>query len=77
MHVLVADLHEDRTALRQQVARDRQTVAQIGQVGVDAVLPGVAERLDCSGSRLMSVCLPSLTSRDSVETCQFELNLMP
>jgi hypothetical protein len=30
----------------QQIPGDRQSIAQVGQVGVDAVAPGVAERLD-------------------------------
>ena len=50
MDVLVADLHEDATALSEQVAGGDEAVAQVGQqvgqVGVDAQLPGVAERLD-------------------------------
>ena len=41
MYVLVADLHED--------GADGQPVTQIGQVGVDTVFPGVAERLDLFG----------------------------
>ena len=49
MHILIADLHEDRPALGQQVAHRRQPIAQIGQVAVDAVLPGVAERLHLLG----------------------------
>jgi len=49
VHVLVADLHKDRAAAGQQVAGDGQAVAQIGQVGVNAVLSGVAERLDLLG----------------------------
>ena len=43
MYVLVADLDEDRAGASQQVAGDGETVAQVGQVGVDAVSPGVAE----------------------------------
>ena len=46
MHVLVADLHEDAPALGQQFAGDDEPVAEVRQVGVDAELPGVAERLD-------------------------------
>ena len=49
MDVLVADLDEDRARLGEQVARDRQPVAQVGEVAVDAVAPGVAERLDLLG----------------------------
>lgn len=43
--VLVADLHEHAAALGQKIAGDGQAVAQIGEVGVDAVAPGVAEGL--------------------------------
>ena len=45
MHVLVADLHEHRAAFGQQVTRRRQPVAQIRQIGMDTVLPGISERL--------------------------------
>ena len=37
--VLVADLNEDRSALGQQILGDGEAVAQVGQVGVDAVAP--------------------------------------
>jgi len=43
MNIFRSNLHETTAALGQQVARHGQPVAQIGQVGVDAVLPGVAE----------------------------------
>ena len=46
MNVSVPDLHEDRAAFGQQIARHGQAVAQVGEVGVDAVAPGVAEGLD-------------------------------
>ena len=49
VHILVADLDEDTAALGQQVARHRQAVAQVGEVGVDAVAPGVAEGLHLFG----------------------------
>ena len=49
MDVLVANLHEDRAALGQQVARHGQPVAQISQVGVDAVAPGVSKSLHLLG----------------------------
>ena len=45
MNILVADLHEDRARIGQEVSRDGQTVTQVGQVGVDAVAPGIAECL--------------------------------
>ena len=41
--ILVSDLHEARAALGQQFPRHHQTVAQVRQVGMDAVAPGVAE----------------------------------
>ena len=46
MHILIPDLHENAAALGQQLAGDDQPVAQVGQVGMDAQLPGVAEGLD-------------------------------
>ena len=45
MDILVANLNKDRAALGQQVARYGQAVTQVGQVGVDAVAPGVAKGL--------------------------------
>jgi hypothetical protein len=44
--VLIADLYEDRAGFGQQVAGDGEAVAQVGEVGVDAVAPGVAEGFD-------------------------------
>ena len=46
MDVFLADLHEAASALVQQLAREQQAVAQVGQVGVDAELPGVPEGAD-------------------------------
>jgi hypothetical protein len=48
VHILIADLHEDRAAnpVGQQIPRHGQPVAQVGQVGMDAIAPGVAKRLD-------------------------------
>ena len=46
MDVLVPNLHEYRTAFGQQVSRDRQSVAEVCEVGVDPVPPRVPERLD-------------------------------
>ena len=43
MDVLVADLDEAASALVQQLACQQQAVAEIGEIGVDAQLPGVAE----------------------------------
>ena len=46
MDVLVADLDEAAAALGEQVPRDDEPVAQVGEVRVDAEFPGVAECLD-------------------------------
>src|SRR5437867_100452 len=46
MYVFVADLDEDAAALRQQLARDDQAIPHVGEVGVDAELPGVSEGAD-------------------------------
>ena len=49
MHILIADLDEDAAGLGEQLAGDDEPVAQVGEVRVDAELPGVAERLDLLG----------------------------
>ena len=46
MHILIPDLHEDAAGFGEQFAGDDEPVAQIGQVGVDAEFPCVAERPD-------------------------------
>ena len=46
MDVLLADLHEAASAFVQQLAREQQAIPQVGQVGVDAELPGVPEGAD-------------------------------
>ena len=46
MHIFVPYLYEDRSALRQQIAGHSQTVAQVGEVGVDAVAPSVTKCFD-------------------------------
>ena len=46
MHVLLSDLHEDRTRFRQQVPCRGQPIPQIGQVRVNPVAPSIAEGLD-------------------------------
>lgn len=43
VHVLVPDLHEDAAAVGEKIVRHGQTVAQVGEIGVDAVAPRVAE----------------------------------
>jgi hypothetical protein len=49
VHVLVTDLHENGPAVGEQVAGDGKPVAQIGEIRVDAVAPGVAEGFDLFG----------------------------
>ena len=43
MDIFIADLHEDGAGVRKKITRDSQSVAEIGEVAVDAVAPGVAE----------------------------------
>src|SRR6266480_2210295 len=45
MHVFVADLHKDRAGLSEQVTRYTQAVSEICKVTMNAVSPGVTERL--------------------------------
>ena len=77
MDILVPDLDEARAGFRQQLARHDQPIPQVRQVGVDAQLPGVAERLDllCLTCRVFELAV--LTVRFLADTCQFEPNLMP
>ncbi|EME67985.1 hypothetical protein H261_20749 [Paramagnetospirillum caucaseum] len=44
--ILVADLHEDGATISQQITGNSQAISQIGQIGVDAVPPCVAEGSD-------------------------------
>ena len=46
MHIFIADLHEDRAGIGEQIAGDGEAVAEVGEVAVDAVAPGVAEGFD-------------------------------
>jgi hypothetical protein len=43
--ILIADLHENRAGLGQQIPRHGQPIAQVGQVAVDPVAPRIAKRL--------------------------------
>ena len=43
MHILVANLHEDGSGVSEQVARNRKTIAEVGEITVNAVAPRVAE----------------------------------
>src|SRR5882672_9111429 len=47
--ILVSDLHKDRPTFGQQIAHRSQAVAEVGQVTVDAVFPGVTKRLHLLG----------------------------
>lgn len=47
--VLFADLDEAGPALGEELARHRESVAQIGEVGMDAVAPGIPEGLHLFG----------------------------
>jgi hypothetical protein len=49
MQIFKPDLHEDRAAVGEEVAGDGQAVAQISQIRMDAVAPGVAEGFDLLG----------------------------
>ena len=49
MDVFVADLDEDAAAVGEQVAGDGEAVAEVSEVAVDAVAPGVAEGFDLFG----------------------------
>src|SRR4051794_29252638 len=49
MNISVADLDEYAAALGEEVAGGGEAVAEVGQVAVDAQLPGIAERLDLLG----------------------------
>ena len=73
MHILVADLNEDAAAFGQKFPRNDQPITQIRQIAVDAVLPGIPERLDllrlarqprpCPPSRRACACSAASCSR--------------
>ena len=46
MHIFIADLDEDGAGVGEEVAGGGEPVAEVGEVGVDAVAPGVAEGFD-------------------------------
>ena len=46
LQILIRNLHKHTPRLAQQLLRQQQPVAQVGQVGVNPQLPGVAESLD-------------------------------
>src|SRR2546425_517890 len=49
MNIFIADLDEDGAGIREQIAGHGEAVAEVGEVAVDAVAPGVAEGLDLLG----------------------------
>jgi hypothetical protein len=49
MEVFVADLDEDGAGFVEEIAGEEEAVAEIGEVGVDAEFPGVAEGADHFG----------------------------
>lgn len=49
MDVFVADLHEAGAGFGEEFAGEGEAVAQVGEVGVDAELPCVAEGFDLFG----------------------------
>ena len=77
MDILIADLHEDRPGLGEQIARDRQPIAQIRQVAMNSVPPRVAKRLHLLRLARDVSALPSFTSRLVVDHWKLLLNLMP
>jgi hypothetical protein len=44
--IFIADLHEDGARIGEQIARDGESVSEVSEVAVDAVVPGVAEGFD-------------------------------
>ena len=59
VHVLVADLDEDRAGVREQVAGDGEAVAQVGEVTVLTRMPAVpSHRCRRAHNVLSSRCLP-------------------
>ncbi len=46
MNILIPDLHEDAAALRQQLPRHHQPIAQIRQIRVNPIPPRIPKRLD-------------------------------
>lgn len=43
MHIFIADLDEDTSRLCEQIAGNKKSVSQVAQIGMDTVLPGIAE----------------------------------
>lgn len=49
MDILIANLHKHTAAFMQKFPCQQKTVAQVGEIGMDAEFPGVTERLDHFG----------------------------
>ena len=49
MHIFIADLHEYGAGFSEKFAGCNQAIAQIGKVGMDTELPGIAESADLFG----------------------------
>jgi hypothetical protein len=78
MDIFIADLDEDAATFGEQFACGGEPVAEVGEIGMDAEFPGVAEGADLFGlAGVASSALPSFTSRLRVLTCQLEPNLIP
>ncbi len=43
MHIFIPDLHKDRSAFRQQIPCNGQTIPQVGQVRMNPMAPGISE----------------------------------
>ena len=63
MDVLVSDLHKNRAGIAQQVANGRQPISQVGQVGMNPILPRIPERLHLLRFPRDVARVPSFTSR--------------
>ena len=49
MNIFIADLDEDAAAFGEEFAGDGEPVAEVGEIGMDAEFPGVAEGADLFG----------------------------
>ena len=49
MDIFIADLDEDGAGVGEEVPSEDESVAEVGEVGVDAIAPGVAEGFDLLG----------------------------
>jgi hypothetical protein len=44
MDIFIANLHEDRAGIGEQIAGDGEPVSEVGEVAVDFIAPSVAAR---------------------------------